>query len=61
MEPGDSPAFSLCSRCWTLLKNVWGSPPVKEDAHMEQFLLDVAAQVVASVIVALFVYLMKRR
>lgn len=33
----------------------------KEVLPMEQFLLDVAAQVVASVIVALFVYLTRRR
>ncbi|WP_300806991.1 hypothetical protein [uncultured Desulfovibrio sp.] len=44
-----------------MLERLRGSSPVKEDAQMEQFLLDVAAQVVAGVIVALFVYLMKRR
>ena len=44
-----------------MLERLRGSSPVKEDAQMEQFLLDVAAQVVAGVIVALFVYLIKRR
>ena len=38
-----------------------GSSPVKEDAHMVQFLLDTAAQVVAGVVVALFVYWLNRR
>ena len=38
-----------------------GSSPVKEDAHMVQFLLDSAAQVVAGVVVALFVYWLNRR
>lgn len=42
-------------------KSVFGAVLRKEVAQMEQFLLDVAAQVVASVIVALFVYLTRRR
>lgn len=38
-----------------------GSSPVKEDAHMVQFLQDAAAQAVAGVVVALFVYWLNRR
>lgn len=51
--------FAACAGC--MVKNAWGSPPVKEVVHMEQFLLDMAAQVAAGVIVALFVYWLNRR
>lgn len=50
-----------CAGVKGMLEGLRGSPPVKEVAHMVQFLLDAAAQAVAGVVVALFVYWLKRR
>ena len=44
-----------------MVKAFSGQSSEKEDAHMEQFLLDVAAEIVAGVVVALFVCWLNRR
>ena len=50
-----------CAGVKGMLEGLRGSPPVKEVAHMVQFLLDAAAQAVAGVVVALFVCWLNRR